>query len=252
MALIPTLSLPIEWLPVAGAPQQLIVLLHGWASNGNAMAPLAQALRTQFPQAAVLAPEAPHLADTQRLKRPGQTARRQWYPVAQLTAENWPDRVGKVLPGLQAWVLAQQQRLGVAPAATCLGGFSQGAILSLALAVQHDGLCGRVLSFGGCLVGPPMAAPRHTTVHLLHGSADQVIPAQGSRDALEQLAALQGDATLDIAADVAHELHPALINCALKRLQTHIPLRTWKAALGAIPTAPAAPAAPAASAAPAG
>jgi len=233
----PSLPLPIEWLPAQGAPQQLIVLLHGWASNAGAMAPLAQALRAHFPQAAVLAPEAPHPADTRRATAPDQIPRRQWYPIAQLSPDNWPQRVAAVLPMLHAWVLAQQQRLGVSPAATCLGGFSQGAILSLALAMQNDGLCGRVLSFGGRLVQTPQAAPRQTTIHLFHGSADLVIPAQGSREALEQLGALQGDATLDIAADVAHELHPALINSALQRLQTHIPLRTWQAALGAAPVA---------------
>jgi hypothetical protein len=53
------------------------------------------------------------------------------------------------------------------------------------------------------------------------------------RQALEHLGEHQGDATLDIAHGVGHELHPALIDCALHRLRNHIPLRTWQAALGA-------------------
>lgn len=156
-----------------------------------------------------------------------------------LSPENWPERVAGALPGLHAWVQAQQQRLRVGPAATALGGFSQGAVLSLALALNHDGLAGRVLAFGGCLTEPPLAAPRHTTLHLFHGADDEVIPADGSRQALERMSELQGDATLDIAAGVGHVLHPALIECALQRLQTHIPLRTWQAAMGAVPLAPA-------------
>ena len=222
------MDLPIEWLPAEGAPQQLILLLHGWCSSGSSLAPLAQALRVQFPQAAVLAPDAPQPADAPR-------SGRQWYRVQGLTEANWPQRVATLLPTLQQWVQAQQQRLGVGPAATCLGGFSQGAILSLALASLQDGLCGRVLAFGGRYAEMPLAAPRYTTIHLFHGGADRVIPAQASRDALEHLGALQGDATLDIAATVGHELHPALITCALQRLQTHIPQRTWQAAMGAVP-----------------
>jgi phospholipase/carboxylesterase len=221
------LELPIEWLPASGAPEQLILLLHGWAGDATSMAPLAQALRAEFPQAAVLAPDAPHAAD-------GGRAGRQWYSIDGLDATTWPQRLAQALPGLQAWVVAQQRRLGVGTAATALGGFSQGAILSLALAARHDGIAGRVLAFGGRFVEPPEVAPRHTTLHLFHGGADRVIPAQGSRDALEHLGALQGDATLDIAEGIGHELHPVLVQRALFRLRNHIPARTWAAALGAV------------------
>jgi phospholipase/carboxylesterase len=222
------IELPIEWLPAHGAPEQLILLLHGWAGDAASMAPLAQALRAEFPQAAVLAPDAPHAAD-------GGRAGRQWYSVDGLDATNWPQRLAAPLHLLHAWVGAQQRRLGVGTAATALGGFSQGAILALALAARHDGIAGRVLAFGGRFVELPAAAPRHTTLHLFHGGADRVIPAQGSRDALEHLGALQGDATLDIAEGIGHEMHPALVQRALFRLRHHIPARTWAAALGAMP-----------------
>jgi len=224
------MHLPIEWLPARGAPEQLILLLHGWASDATALLPLAQALRAEFAQAAVLAPDAPDPAD-------GTRRGRQWYSIEGLDEPVWRERVAAALPALVQWVQAQQERLGVGAAATALGGFSQGAILSLEAASRHDGIAGRVLAFGGRYVVPPAAAPAHTTVHLFHGSADQVIPAQGSRDALAHLGTLQGDATIDIAEGVGHELHPALVRCALHRLRSHIPLRTWRAALGAAPGA---------------
>ena len=151
---------------------------------------------------------------------------------------NWPDRVAQALPGLHQWVQAQQQRLGVCEAATCLAGFSQGAMVALALALQHDGIAGRVLAFGGALAQQPLAAPRHTTLHLLHGAEDDWVDVDAARQALDSLAELEGDATLDIAQGVGHQLHPALIDCALHRLRNHIPLRTWQAALGAVPAAP--------------
>lgn len=153
-------------------------------------------------------------------------------PIQWLPAQGAPEQLILLLHG---WVRAQQQRLGVGPAATALGGFSQGAILSLALALAHDGIAGRVLAFSGCLTEEPQAAPRHATLHLFHGEDDTVIPADGSRQALAWLAGLQGDITVDIASGIGHELHPALIECALDRLKTHIPLRTWQAALGAAP-----------------
>jgi phospholipase/carboxylesterase len=238
----------LEWLPAQGRAEQLLLLLHGYGGSGADMAPLAQALRSAFPQAAVLAPDAPQASPPPAL--PGTDAGPaspalpitisrpafQWYDVAGLTPQNWPGRVDAALPGLQAWVQAQQQRLGVGPAATALGGFSQGAVMALALVMQQDGIAGRVLAFGGCLTRVPEAAMQHTTLHLFHGADDEVIPAEGSRQALAHLADLQGDATLDIAQGVGHVLHPALVQCAVQRLQTHIPARTWRAALGAAPS----------------
>ena len=229
MAVVPDASL--TWLPEQGRPEQLVLLLHGWASEPKALAPLARALRDEFPQAAVVAPMSSIAADAPRRGR-------QWYSIEDLSATVWPERVAGVLPMLHDWVRDQQRLHGVGPAATALGGFSQGAILALALATQHDGLCGRVLAFGGCFARPPAAAPRHTTLHFFHGGADDIIVADRARAAIAHLGALQGDATIDIAEGIGHEVHPALIDCALHRLRNHIPMRTWREALGALPARP--------------
>jgi len=220
-------ELAIESLPAAGRPEQLVLLLHGWGRDGHAMAPLADALRAEYPQAALLAPHAPQANDSPRRRG------RMWYSIEGLTPELWRERVAAAAPPLGEWVRHQQQRLAVEPAATCLAGFSQGAIVALELVARHDGIAGRVLAFGGRFVNPPAAAPQQTTVHLFHGSADDVIPADGSRAAIGQLGALHGDATLDIAEGIGHELHPALVDRALYRLRNHIPLRTWRSVLGA-------------------
>ena len=50
---------------------------------------------------------------------------------------------------------------------------------------------------------------------------------------LYYIGVLHGDATLDIAQGVGHELHPSLIDSALHQLTHHIPHRTWRAAMGA-------------------
>lgn len=222
------LSLPIEWLPVQGPPEQLIVLLHGVGSEGRNLAPLAQALRAEYPQAAILAPDAPHPFDAG-------SAGRQWFSVAGITEANRPERVAAALAELLPWLHHTQQRLGVTPMATALGGFSQGAILALEAALQEDGVAGRVLAFSGRFAQQPQAAPQRTTFHLFHGGADPVIPADHARQALETLGQFRGDATLDIAEGIGHEIHPALVSRLLFRLRNHIPARTWAEALGAAP-----------------
>lgn len=219
----------IEHRPAHGRPEQLLLLFHGWAQDAAALAPLADALRREFPQAAVLVPESPTPAD-------GGRKGRMWYSIEGLADDRslWPARVAEQLDVLAPWVRAQQQRLGVSQAATCLGGFSQGALLSLELVARHDGIAGRVLSFGGRWCMLPPAAPQLTTLHFLHGQDDAVFPVAEVQRALAHLSAHHGDATVDIAHGVGHQLHPALIERALFRLRNHIPLRTWQAALGAV------------------
>lgn len=227
----PAWPLPIEWLPAAGRAEQLIVLLHGWAQEPSVFLPLAQALRLQFPQAAVLAPQAPDPADAGR-------SGHQWYSIEGLEdVAAWRARVMGCVASLARWLRAQQQRLGVSPAATALGGFSQGGVIALHAVAQHDGLAGRVLAFGARMVDLPRQAPQLSTLHLFHGSRDRIFDVAQARALLQQLGALQGDATLDIAEGIGHELHPAMIDCALHRLTHHIPQRTWREALGAAPAA---------------
>lgn len=218
----------LHWRPAEGQAQQLMVLLHGVGANAAGMAPLAEHIRREFPQALVVAPDglAPFDGD------PAGEGR-QWFSVLGVTEDNRPARVAAALPVLARWVRAAQEATGIGPAATALWGFSQGAILSLALVQEHDGLAGRVLAFAGRYARLPDTAPQHTTLHLLHGAADPVIPVQHARDAIERLAQLHGDATLDIAEGAGHEINGPLLRSAFFRLRNHIPQRTWAAAMGA-------------------
>ncbi len=208
----PNWSLPIEYLPTNGPPDQLMVLLHGWASDAQAMQPLAEALRERWPQAAILVPQANEPADAGRRGA-------QWYSIEGLHVDGlWAARVAALAAQLQTWLRAQQRRLGLAAPATTLAGFSQGGILSLALALHDHAICARVLSFGGCLVKPPDVAPRQTRFHLFHGGDDRRIPTERSGQAFEWLTALGAEVTLDIADGIGHLLHPVMVDRALQRL----------------------------------
>ena len=187
----------LQSLPDAGAPAQLFILLHGVGASADDLLPLAKVLRASFPQAALLLPDGFDAA-----------------------------------PALIDWVRGHQQRLGVGAAATALVGFSQGSTVSLEAAVAAPDLVGRVLAFSGRFAQLPEAAPPLTTFHFFHGGQDAVIPAQFSTAAFEHVAALDdGDATLDIADEVGHELHPALLERAVFRLTHHVPPRLWREAM---------------------
>ncbi|MGO9446568.1 MAG: esterase [Thiobacillaceae bacterium] len=215
----------IELLPQPPPVKQLFILMHGVGGLPSDLAALADKLREAFPNAALLLTEGSCPFD-------GGGSGRQWFSTADMTEANRASRVAAAMPALHALVNEAQNRFNVLPPDTALVGFSQGAIMALEFTSVYDGMVGRVVAFSGRYARLPETAPALTTIHLLHGKEDHVIPVAHAYAGYERISTLQGDATLDIASLVGHELHPALRDRAINRLQTCIPLRTWKRALG--------------------
>lgn len=212
----------IELLPAAGPVKQLIILLHGAGGAALDLMPLADALQTAFPEAALLLPDALFL-----------------FSADDATAAGFPEPAAADAPGpgngsaaaLHTLVRRAQAQFKRVQPDTALVGYAEGATAALHYALAHDGSVGRVLAFSGRFAALPERAPEFTTFHLLHGKDDAVVPVAHAYAAFDALSRQQGDATLDVASSVGHELHPALIERAVYRLQTCIPLRTWKQAL---------------------
>ncbi|MFC5519851.1 esterase [Polaromonas jejuensis] len=205
----------IELLPAAPEPKQLFVLLHDAGGTAADMLDLGQLLGGAFPAAVVLLPEGlvgPH-ADAAGAAAAGLD------DAAAMAAR---------VDVLAAFLRAQQARFGISEQGSALAGFGAGASLALALTDAHDGLVGRLLGFGGGYQFWPAKAPALTTLHLFHGQLDPVIPVQRTRADYEHIMSLGADATLDVADSLGHELHPALMDQAVTRLQTCVPLRLWK------------------------
>ncbi len=214
----------IELMPKAMPPKQLFILLHGVGASSADLVPLANKLREAFPNAAFLLPDGTFPFD-------GGGNGRQWFSIRGVTEENRSERVAEMMPTLHELVTDAQNRFNIVQSDTALIGFSQGSILALEFSKIHDGKVGRVIAFSGRYAKLPEQAPELTTLHLLHGESDPVISVEHAQAGYERLMELNGDATLDTAASVGHEIHPSLADQAIYRLQTCIPLRSWKKAL---------------------
>jgi phospholipase/carboxylesterase len=221
-------------LPATGAPDLLFLLLHGVGASAAHMAPLAQALAAEYPQAAVVCIDAPDPFDGV----PGGGAGFQWFSVVGITESNRPERVAATLPRFVAQVRALQTRFGIDWPRTALVGFSQGAIVSLEAVQAEPQLAGRVLAFSGRHASPPMHAPADTTVHIFHGLDDRVLPHASVVDSAERLLALGGDVTADVLPGIGHELHPQLMAQALTQLRTFLPKKLWREVLAEAPVLP--------------
>lgn len=212
----------LELLP-ASTPRQLFILLHDAGGAALDMLDFANRLGDAFPDAAIVMPEGAesiHLGKTER----------HWFPAFELDDGKRTACVAKAAGSLASFVREQQARFGILQSDTAIAGFGQGATLALALSDAHDGLAGRVLAFSGSYAALPDKAPALTTLHLLHGRRDAVVPAQLTQQAYARLLELGADATCDIASGLGHELHPALMDQAVHRLLTCVPLRFWRSA----------------------
>ncbi|WP_418318345.1 esterase [Piscinibacter sakaiensis] len=221
-------------LPDDGAPDLLFLLLHGHGQTPDAMRPLAEALAREYPQAAVLCLQAPLQADD-----PAGSGKPvdgyQYFSRAGINDDNRAARVQAALPAFVATVRNLQQQFSMSWQRTALAGFSQGAIVALEAVQVEPQLAGRVLAFGGRHTTIPDHAPTDTTLHLLHGLADEVVPATPVIDAANALVLLGADITADILPGIGHQLHPRLIDKAIEQLRTFLPRRLWREAMSEAP-----------------
>jgi len=214
-------------LPAEGAAQLLFVLLHGVGSQAASLQALSQTLSTQYPQAAVLALDAPDAFDGV----PGGGAGYQWFSVRGISEANRPERVAAALPALIERVRAWQAYFDLPWERVALAGFSQGAITALEAVQAEPQFAGRVLAFSGRYASLPTHAPQDVSLHLLHGLNDQVLPYGPAIEAAKALVQLGADITADVLPDIGHELHPALLAKAMHQLRTFVPARLWREAM---------------------
>jgi phospholipase/carboxylesterase len=193
--------------PLAAA--QLILLFHGVGSNAQSLVPVGQQFAAHYPAAWVLSLEGLEASDF--------GVGRQWFSVAGVTEENRPGRVAAAMPAFCALIEQLQTASGVAAQNTTLVGFSQGSIMALEASQTQPARAAHVIAFSGRFASAPTQAVQCTSVHLIHGDADPVMPVENSRRAARQLQALGVPVTLDIEPGMGHSINARMVSTALAR-----------------------------------
>lgn len=161
-----------------GQPEQAVLLLHGYGSNGADLLGLAPYWAEALPHAAFIGPDAPFVCEMSPLGY-------QWFslrevmagaPLADGLRRTGADAVAPVLNELIDDILA---RFDLPANRLALVGFSQGTMMALHVALRRPVPVGGVLGFSGMLIDPSSAAREITAkppVLLVHGDADPVVP----------------------------------------------------------------------------
>lgn len=171
-------------MPQGGTPpRQLVVLLHGFGSDGNDLIALGQHWRQLLPDAAFVSPHAP-----ERCLAGGRGY--QWFSLTfRDMDERWNGVVG-ARRSLDAFLDAELKRHELTESQLALVGFSQGTMMALHTGLRRTIPPAAILGYSGVLAGPEhLQAEVRTTppILLVHGEADDVIPANalfGSAEAL--------------------------------------------------------------------
>lgn len=163
------------------SPKRLALLLHGVGATPEGLAPVAEFLFGDDPDIACILLGGPHPV--------AGGAGRQWFPIGGVTTENRPARVTSAVPALAARISANATAEGVAPDGLTILGFSQGAIMTLALAAASYSFK-LAISLSGRLASDVRAATAGSPkVILSHGIDDPVIPVSESGAAAKTLLA---------------------------------------------------------------
>lgn len=169
-----------------GAPRRLVVVLHGFGADGADLLPLAEALAPALPDALFVVPDAPEPCEDA-------PSGRQWFRLGDLDPRLLANGVRAAAGPLRAAIAAELARLGLGPDALGLVGFSQGAMVALAVGLRGAPAPAAIIGFSGALLDAGTLAvelAQRPRVLLVHGAVDTVVPASRSTQAAAALVAL--------------------------------------------------------------
>ena len=159
--------------PASGAPaRSLIILLHGYGSNGDDLISLAPYWREALPTTAFVSPNAPEPC-------PGAPGGYQWWALTSTSPSARAEGAARAAPVLDAFIDAELARHGLTETQLALVGFSQGTMMALQVGPRRPRPLAGIVGYSGMLADEASVAEPTLTrppILLIHGDADPMIP----------------------------------------------------------------------------
>ena len=190
--------------PQRGAATHLVVLCHGYGADGNDLIGLAPHWQRALPTVAFAAPNAPEPCA-------GAPSGYQWFPISRLDPGEMQRGVEAAAGALNSFLDAELARLELPPERLALVGFSQGTMMALQVGLRRAVKPAAIVGYSGMMARgtelEPLAADT-PPVLLVHGDADQMIPAQAMLASAMMLAGAGATVQWHIAPGVGHGIDP--------------------------------------------
>jgi phospholipase/carboxylesterase len=181
-----------------GAPKQLVILCHGYGSNGDDLIALAPMWQRLLPDAMFVAPNAP-------FRCPG--AGYQWWDLNSFGMADMLAGVQSAAPTLSAFIDRELASVDLTDDDLLLVGFSQGTMLSLHVGPRRAQPAAGIIGYSGMLIAPERLGPElqsRPPVLLIHGEDDPMVPVRAMIDARSLLQGLEFMVESHVSPGVGH------------------------------------------------
>ncbi len=187
-----------------GKPDSLVILLHGYGSNGADLISLAPYWAKALPGAAFVSPNGVEPV----AQVPGGY---QWFPITNLDPHLMEQGAKRAAPSIERFIERELEKNSLPPHRMALVGFSQGTMMALHVALRREQPAAAVLGFSGVLVGARTLKEQMRSrppVLLIHGDQDATIPVAAMFESAEALAAAGHGAQWHVSMGTPHGIGP--------------------------------------------
>ena len=201
---LPTLFGPALGPKDGAAPDSLVILAHGYGSNGEDLINLAAQLQPELPRTQFLAPNAPERCN-------GAVAGYQWFAISTLDRAERDAGTDAAAPVLDAFIDQKLKEYALTPDRLALIGFSQGTMMSLHVGLRREQPVAGILGYSGSLAAPGRLVAEirsRPPVQLVHGTHDNVLPFPLMFEAVGALEAAGVPVDKHLSQGVAHGIAP--------------------------------------------
>jgi phospholipase/carboxylesterase len=201
-----------------GKPDMLVILLHGYGSNGADLISLAPYWAKLLPGAAFVSPNATEPV-------PQVPGGYQWFPIANLDPHLMEQGVRAAALSVDRFIDRELEKHGLDASRLALVGFSQGTMMALHVGLRRAQPAAALLGFSGVLVGARTLKEQMRSkppVLLIHGDRDPTIPIPAMFDSAEALAAAGHGALWHVSYGVPHSIGPDGLELGGEFLARHL------------------------------
>jgi phospholipase/carboxylesterase len=208
-------NFPVK-LPDDGKPDYLMLLLHGYGSNGEDLIGLSDIFDQIIPQTVYLSPNAPTSTGFGGY---------QWFPISDLSNRELETGTISIAPYLHNFLDKALEFYNILPENLIIAGFSQGAMIALHIGMERKIAPKSVFAYSGALTAVSDIQKRIQSkppIMLCHGGNDDVVKPSYTLQAFDTLIQFGFTVEKHIFAGYPHTIPPEGLRASLKFLNTQI------------------------------
>ena len=182
--------------------KQLVILCHGYGSDGNDLIGLAPHWQGLLPDAAFVSPNAPERCEMSPMGY-------QWFGIGNFNEAERLAGARRAAPILNAFIDQELANLGLTDRELALVGFSQGTLMSLHVGLRRAVSPAAIVGFSGALAGVDQLVDEITArpqVLLVHGDQDEMIKVAALHRATGALGALKVPVQWHVSPGLGHSI----------------------------------------------